>query len=487
MKGTTPLIALTALFATSAHGQDNTCPDDFVQFDISFAKSGVFKVEGRFGESSGQFDIFDQLNVDQTGAAADFIQNAVEVTPYGDVPLTYEGDGIWKTASGEQKTPVTIRYDLVPGHSAYEWKNGKEEVAYRFDEAYYFVGMRTFLANHALASCSPAITFNLPDGWSVAAPWPTIDGRTFRPADLERAYSNGFALGQNLLTFQSTFGDQGDVTFVYAKSVADVAKLAANDMNRLADRYTDIFNGAAGSQFMIFMTDDTGNDGGAFRDSFSMRFKTPVREADGIVWRFGLAHETLHLWMGHTIRPADGDIEWFKEGFTDYITTKALYAEGVIDANNYERKLEALIGRYVIALVSGGPMSLVEAGHNKNHNRMMVYGGGAVVALLLDAEMASQNGPGTFETMLADVFAQSDQPYTQARLMSVLDQHSNGRASQILADIDQGLNPFVMADRLEASGIILSVFTPEEMYVSFTGKGCNKPDAPCPPAHLRLP
>ena len=132
-------------------------------------------------------------------------------------------------------------------------------------------------------------------------------------------------------------------------------------------------------------------------------------------------------------------------------------------------------------------MSLVEAGHNKNHNRMMVYGGGAVVALLLDAEMASQNGPGTFETMLADVFAQSDQPYTQARLMSVLDQHSNGRASQILADIDQGLNPFVMADRLEASGIILSVFTPEEMYVSFTGKGCNKPDAPCPPAHLRLP
>lgn len=487
MKSTIASIALATLLTAPAYSQETMCPDDFVKYNIGFSDAGNFNVEATFGASSGQFDIYDQQTADRSGSAADFIKNAVEVTPYGNVPLTYVGDGTWKSSRGASETPVTIRYDLVPGHDEYEWPDGKEEIAYRFDENYFFVGRRALLANYNLTSCSPTIAFNLPADWKVAAPWPTSAPHVFQPEDLSRMNVNGFAVGPDLQTFKSTFGDAGEVTFVYEKSVTGVAKLAASDMNKVVDRYTSIFGGAAGSRYMIFMTSDSATDGGAYRDSFAMRFKTPVRTADGIIWRFGFAHETLHLWMGQTIRPADGDIEWFKEGFTDYITAKALYAEGIIDGNDYERKLETMIGRYVMALVSGGPMSLVEAGHNKKQNRMTVYGGGAVVAMMLDAEMAAQNGSGAFEAILADLFAGSGETYTQERLMSVLDAHSDGRASQILAEVDQGLSPFAMADQLDASGIALSVFTPEEMYVTFTGKGCRKRGQPCPPAHLRLP
>ncbi len=487
MKFTSAGIAASlVLFASQTFAQE-VCTDDAVHYTVRYVDDGKFDVTARFSQSSGAFDVFDAENAAGDGSTSDFIKNVVLVTEGGDQPLAYRGQGTWALEAGAASTPTTIRYTVEARHETYEWRNGKEEIAYRFDDAFYFVGAQFFVLNFDLFNCAPEISFELPVDWDVAAPWPRISPSTYRPENGDLMMFNGFAMGPNLQTLDATFGESGEVKFIFDKSLAPVARQAATDMNDVVKRYTEIFGGVADGDFMIFMTTDQGNDGGAFRNSFAQRFKAPVRESDGIVWRTTFAHETLHLWMGHTIRPADGDIEWFKEGFTDYITSKALYADGVYNTSDYSKKIENIIGRYMISLAFGGPKPLVEASNDKGANRLTVYGGGALMALILDAEMTAELGEGAFERMLADVFAGSGERYTQARLMATLDRNSNGRASKILAEIDAGLNPFVLSDRLNPHGLELSVFTPEEMYVSFNGAGCKSRKEPCPPAFLRLP
>jgi predicted metalloprotease with PDZ domain len=480
------IIAAAGLAASPALADESACPSAPSRYAVSYEGDGVFTIEAQFPRTSGQFDIYEVSDTKGRGATSDFIRDVAEAVPGGERPLSYAGDGAWKRAEGQTETPVTIRYRLVAGHDGYSWPNGKEEVAYRFDDAFYFVGMRALLADLSLQNCPAEVAFDLPD-WDVAAPWPTEDGRAFHPASVDQLLFNGFAVGPDIKTFRSTFGKEGEVTFVYAEAVGDVARLAAADMDRIVNRYAGIFGGAPGDSFMIFMTDDLGNDGGAYRNSFAMRFKTPVRPSDGLVWRFGFAHETLHLWIGRRIRPADDDIEWFKEGFTDYLAAKALYAEGIISGGDYQRKIETMIRRYVLALAMSGPKPLADASRDKGANRLLVYGGGAMAALLLDAEMSAEKGPGAFEAMLAGLYEKSSEPYTLDRLMEALDAHSGGRASEILAETGSGTDPFALADRLEPHGIALSVFAPEEMYVAFLGEGCRKRREPCPPAFLRLP
>ncbi len=480
-------IAASLFIATPQTYAQDSCTDDAAQYTVRYVEEGVFEITARFRQSSGVFEVFDVENANRDGSSSDFITNVMHVKPGGTEPVAYLGEGTWRLDAHTPSAPATIRYTLEARHETYAWRNGKEEIAYRFDDAYYFVGARIFLLDLDLIGCAPEISFVLPANWEAAAPWPSTSPSSFRPANGELMMSNGFAIGPTLQTLDATFGDSGKVKFVYEKSLAPVARQAAADMDRIVKRYTKIFNGSANGDFMIFMTTDQGNDGGAFRNSFAQRFKAPVRDSDGIIWRTTFAHETLHLWMGHTIRPSDGDIEWFKEGFTDYITSKTMFAEGVYSTADYSKKIENIIGRYMIGLAFGGPKSLVEASNNKSANRLTVYGGGALMALLLDAEMTTDIGDGAFERMLADVFAGSAEPYPQARLMAALDRNSNGRASAILAEIDAGLDPFALADRLDPHGLELSVFTPEEMYVTFTGTGCKARKQPCPPAFLRLP
>lgn len=457
------------------------------QYELRYIGDHKFEVTASYDASIDQLDLIDVPNATGDGSSSDFVSNVIEIAAGAETPLDYVGDGTWRRVNEPDNNRVAVRYIVSAAHENYDWHNGKEEVAYRFDEAYYFVGSRIFLASYGdLRNCPATVSFNLPADWAVAAPWPQVSEFNFETSDIDQLAFNGFAVGPNMNQFRAPFGDDGEVTIVYEDALTDTAREASNDLKKVVGRFTDIFDGVAKGDFYIFLTSDSGNDGGAFRNSFAQRFKLPVRPSDGIVWRSGFAHETLHLWIGHTIRPADGDIEWFKEGFTDYVTSKALYAEGIYDETDYLRKIENMIGRYILALVAGGPKPLVEAGHQKNANRMLVYGGGALVALVLDAEMAAEFGAGSFENMLAAIFAGSDEPYTQARLMSAMDAHSNGRATEILAAIDAGLDPFTLSDRLSPHGLNLAVFAPEEMYVSFDGKTCERRVSHCPPKFLTM-
>jgi len=463
----------------------NECSPSPTHYTFSSTGPNRFSVDLVIDGGTDQLDIVSRNDASERVLTDDFIKNARLVLADGaEEPLSYQGVGTWAVPHS-QGDVLTIRYDIEANHDTYGWRNGKEEIAYNFDGSSFFTGWTVLLADYARQSCASLITFDLPEGWLVAAPWQKLGENSYRIENIRHLQKNGFAVGPSMPQFEVSAG-QSKLVIVYERAVEHIAKAAAADADALFKYYQNAYGGPAGGSYHVFMVSDAGTDGGAFEASFAQRFSVPSNKADAKVWQHGFAHEIGHLWNGIALRPSvSSDAEWFKEGVTDYMTIKAKYATGDVSASRLEEKIATVIRRYYLALFAKGPQSLVAAGARKQDNRMLIYGGGAVFALLLDGEMHKAMGAGAFERTLKALYANRSEPYTQEQLMTALDQASNGRASAILADLDAGLMPEVMKQQLAGLKLGLGVFAPEELYVTFDVEDCDRFEGECIPAFMR--
>lgn len=468
-------------------GGQNVCGTEPAAYVIRSKGDKRFSVDLTLGAPARALDIVSRQDQTRSVSTDDFIENVQLVLPDGtEQPLAYDGGGTWRLPGGDIGDRPHVRYEIRAEHDAHPWRIGKEEIAYNFDGSSYFTGWSVLLADFSRHGCASTITFDMPEGWKVAAPWPRLEDETYQAHSNQVLHKNGFAMGPSMPTFEVRAG-ASTLTVVYEQAVADIARQATSDADALFRYYERVYGGPAGASYTIFMVSDTGTDGGAFESSFAQRFALPSTSADALVWRHGFAHEVGHLWNGITISPlAHGENEWFKEGFTDYLTLKALRSFGAIDDRLLANKIENILRRYYLVLSSSGPKSLVEAGTNKQDNRMLVYGGGALVAFLLDGEMALQNGPGAFEAMLGDLYRQREGRFSLERLLSVMDKASDGRASALLEDIGRGIMPPDMKARFAAQGVDLGLFAPEELYIVFQGESCSGGDMGCAPSYLQF-
>ena len=100
-----------------------------------------------------------------------------------------------------------------------------------------------------------------------------------------------------------------------------------------------------------------------------------------------MAHEMFHYWNGANFLVGKNleDLYWFSEGFTEYYASRSLVRTGVIDKALYFRKLEHYLSRYFITrkMWPIERTSFVEAGKEKGKNWLLLYGGGATMALYL--------------------------------------------------------------------------------------------------------
>ncbi|NAY93115.1 hypothetical protein GTQ34_14455 [Muricauda sp. JGD-17] len=84
-------------------------------------------------------------------------------------------------------------------------------------------------------------------------------------------------------------------------------------------------------------------------------------------------------------------MEWFREGVTEYLSIQVQALNGSMSKNTIEKKIENSYRRYFLSTVMGQSMSLQRAGDNKHKNRMKVYGLGTFFSLILDIEIRSAN------------------------------------------------------------------------------------------------
>jgi len=479
------VLALSGVCANVVQAQDITafCQENRIRYDIRFEPPSTFHVEARFPGNSGRFQFYHRSASDEPLGSAAFISEVRAATVSGvSIDAAYRGHGVWALPDSATESYERFSYSVDATHDRATWPIGKEEVAYRFDDAFYFTGYSFFLVDSdSRRNCEFDLVFTIPDDWTVVAPWKENSDNSFHAHSSTNLRWNAFVVGPALQPHRMRVKNAGiELVTLFENELEPLAAEVNALLSGALEAYTKIFGGTPVSQYVAYFGTDTITDGGSFEKSFGQRFAMPIKEHESIVWMQTLAHEVAHLWLGNAYEPDDHfNQEWFKEGTTDYLTTKTLYRIGVIDETDLETRLANYVRKYLIGRrFSGSEMTLTEAARNKQENRLLVYGAGSLFTLLLDAEMTAQQGPGSFEALLKRIYEGSAKPYSLERLMATLNDASDGAASGIYdmlnRDFDWIADYSGFGRRLELHGLLIAVWPPDEVYVDLRADGCGK-------------
>jgi predicted metalloprotease with PDZ domain len=474
-----------AIFSGAVFAQDN-CGGAPIRYDISHGGGTTFNVQVEFGATQGQFDISWRPAEGTEDGLADFI-NDLQARDSSGVwrAAEYAGHGTWMLPGADTAGYDAVRYQLLAEHDRAVWDIGKEEIAYSFDDAFYFVGQPVLAADYGWMECQFEVSFHGPADWSTVAAWPQRADGVFVVDGMRPLLRNIFVTGPGLEPHAMRIGDM-DVVFLEQDGLRLGAPVFQSLLDDSLGRYVDLFGAAPMDRYLVVFGEGLMNDGGAFANSFGQRMLSPLRMSEKLMWARTLAHEALHAWIGITIRPENGsDLQWFTEGGADYLTSKTLYRAGQIDENDLIFITEGQVRRFLLGRISSGEIGLIEAGVEKQTNRQLVYGGGALFHLFLDAQMTAQNGAGSYEAMLRQLYENSEQPYSVERLMAAMDLASSGAASEIYAFLNAPFNPNAIMTRMRDIGLPTAAFGPDELLVRFGAGECEgSREAECVPSYL---
>lgn len=404
------------------------------RYHVSTAGDGVFLVEVELAHPSAQFIQRTPSSPDRPLSTAESVRDISGVTAAGrSVALHYTTDEDWLTDN--RVAVVGLRYAVVADNGDAEWEHGREEVAARFDHTFFFIGGVFFLIDPEQLDQAAAIDFDLPHGWSVTSPW-ARHGDYYTVERQLDIFSNAFAMGADAA--QHVHAGGVDLTWLMSEDLQPIAGRVTALMHEMPAAFTEFF----------------------------VRVAAPAGPLEQIVLSQLISHETLHLWLGANRIHGDNpnDIYWFTEGFTDYITVKLMRERGLISRELRDQRLANFVRRDLLGRQRSPDVTLSEAGAHKGANFAWVYGGGAFVALLLDAEM-SRADPNGFRDMMRDLYRHGDQPYTLESLMARMDAASNGRASEIVAFVQSSPGIPEVRARLAGDGIDMAGFTEDEIYL----------------------
>jgi predicted metalloprotease with PDZ domain len=241
-------------------------------------------------------------------------------------------------------------------------------------------------------------------------------------------------------------------------------------MQPIIESTTKYFGGSPKKKYLIVVNESSViTDGSAFRNSFSQIIKGKINKNSRTNWGHIMAHETIHLWNGHTVIPKGQD-EWIKEGFTDYLTNILLARTQLIDEPTFCKHFENVITRYnIIRDLQQNNVSIKESGANKNQNRYLVYGGGALVGLGLDIEIRkatnNQQGLDDFMTEMYTQFGKTNIPYELKDIIAAANKVSGKNLQWFFDDYVTGIKRIPVTEYLFAMGLQLDGYL-EEVYIS---------------------
>ncbi len=300
------------------------------------------------------------------------------------------GLGDYEVRPGQR---LQLRYSVRLDHDAHHWPVGKEEVAYRTEDGWLFNLSTLLFADGGPAALGEMqIRFELPEGWQAHTPWEPAEGtHAFQMATRRELLNNVAFFGRAHVETIEAGGVQ--IALVLGRRYRDAVPQFRDLLDRQAGTYAELFAGQPlARRYLVVVNEGEIGDGGAFSNSFSQLIVGDADDAGRVVWGHTMAHELLHFWNGLSLVPADDQEEWFKEGVTDYLTIATLAQNGFYDEALVLKRFELHQQRQVLArMLQRLDMSVREAGRNKQPNRLLVYGGGAITALAIDAELRSRS------------------------------------------------------------------------------------------------
>ena len=128
--------------------------------------------------------------------------------------------------------------------------------------------------------------------------------------------------------------------------------------------------------------------------------------------RLIFAHEFFHLWNGKSFAPSGEDGEWFKEGFSNYYTLKALHHIGHLTDESY---LDILAGFFYQRYASDDAVGQhpMTRGDLKHDHWGLIYSGGMLVAIAQDLQIRTATGnESSLDDLMRHMFNEyGDTPY----------------------------------------------------------------------------
>lgn len=412
----------------------------------------LFNVEGTAALPNGQATFIESLRVQD--------QNGHEIATEA---LT-EGD--WHAAQGN--LPVHVSYDVRLQHDQYAWPAGAEEVSYRTKEGVFFVGATVFLVPAEKMDTDIQIRFKLPAGWQAHTPWLAQSDGSYIAKTRRDLLINALVVGTQHSEQMALPGL--DLELVMDHEYVASLPLFTELLKPMLNRYSQLFGQLPERRkYLIVVSQGDTGDGGAFANSFSQFIQGPATKDNRVIWGYVMAHELLHFWNGLSLQAADEDLEWFKEGFTEYLTSVLLYCAGIFEKDYLLKRFETMYTRLAIArYYQHAEASLAQAGHNKQELRCIVYGGGALTALALEADMRVRtHGKIGVPDLLARMFhdyALNQHKYTQADIIATAKTLTGYDYSEWLAQRSSGLELLNMKAYLPRFGLDAQYFM-EEAYI----------------------
>ena len=400
----TVLLMLTASTAFASTSYTVRVPEDPKSVHVS----------GSFEITSNTIGMYITRSPELAGGQADLVRNLIVTSDGRAVAVEYIEGGDWRLDGVAEGARIEIEYDVLTEHDRYNWGPGIDEVAYRQEDGLFFTGFSLLIVSGQNSDPPIDVRFELPQGWHVSAPWEAdaTESNLYHPRSRMDLLRNCLFMGTHL----EESIEMGDFTFVLAigGDFKPHKQMFVDAMTPLLPAYVEMYGGLPeATRYLAVINPSNRSDGGAFPGSYSMLISGELNQASSAVWGHGIAHELMHFWNGHTLRPeTPSDEEWFKEGFTDYLTIIQLSRAGLDPPEITYRKLENLARRYIVAKrLMGATDSMRAAGARKHQNRFLVYGGGALVAFALDVRIreASGNKAGIDDLMRA-MYAEFNSP-----------------------------------------------------------------------------
>ena len=338
------------------------------------------------------------------------------------VSLIKVGKGIWVTGL-PAPAAIHLKYYVEIGHDGVQWAvSGAFAKAYSVGDVDFFAGRTIFIAAKGNDSAEVQVRFNLPEGWQVITPYEDLsnDHYTFKAANLSSLWDNGNMAGRCVK--EEINAGQLKVVIAGSYDMQEGVGLFKNALAKIVDTYAVNMGGTPKGKLAVMgSVAPLASGGETFANSISLMFNYPPGINNKASWGYLLAHEVFHLWNGHTISPvSQHEVEWFVEGFTDYMSKLTAYKTGFINEQEFFEQVAYSYDSYV---AGAGIVSMVDAGQHKGQNYNLVYGGGLTAAIAIEAECrkATNNKKGFIDIMkkMYAEFGITGKPYTYSDIVKI--------------------------------------------------------------------
>jgi len=352
------------------------------------------------------------------------------------VPFTAMEDGSWQLSSLPQGR-VTFSYQLNLDHENHNWSGGVDGAAYARDWGVFYTARSLFVVNGENRE-NIRVDFDLPEHWQVTTPWQerSVGTQTYSVADYDKLSTSMLFAGTHKQI--SIKQDQFELLLALGGEEILAQEEVFVDMAQgVLAYYTDLMGGIPNLQTqgetiksMVVINPDEKTDGEALGNNISLLLDPGGDQMSQAIGRFIFAHEFFHLWNGKSFTPETDETEWFKEGFSNYYTIKALHHIGYLDDASYLDMLANFFYQKYDSDEGVGNLSMTD-GELKHDHWGLIYSGGMFVAIAQDMQIRSaSNNEKSVDDMMRFMFENfSDETYDIGDVEQALS-HLNGESQE---------------------------------------------------------